>query len=252
MRTTTPIARTFALALGILALSAGTASAAGEIRTAGDESPYLSERLSDEFSITRWANPNSTAKIRKAPKQGARSVGKLHYRTEDGLPEVYIILRSHRDEGADQAWLQIRVPGRPNGRTGWVREQDLNALEVVRTHLRINRKTLTATLFKKGKKVFSSRIGVGKSSTPTPSGRFWIRERLKNLGGSGVYGPYAFGTAAYSRLSDWPGGGVVGIHGTNQPNLIPGRPSHGCIRLPNSKIRRLAKIMPIGTPVQIV
>jgi hypothetical protein len=251
MRTTGPIARSLALALGVLAVCSATA-AAEDLRPVGDESPYMNEKLSDEFSITRWANPNSTAKIRKAPRQSAGSTGKLHYRTEDGLPEVYIVLRSHRDAGSDQAWFQIRVPTRPNGRKGWVREQDLNALELVRTHLRVNRSTLTATLYKKGKKVFSSRIGVGKKSTPTPAGRFWIRERLKNLGGSGVYGPYAFGTGAYSRLSDWPGGGVVGIHGTNEPSLIPGRPSHGCIRLPNAKIRRLAKIMPIGTPVQIV
>jgi hypothetical protein len=251
MTTTGPIARSLALTLGVLAVFTATA-AAEDVRAVGDASPYATEKLSDEFSITRWANPNSTAKIRKAPRQTASSVGRLHYRTEDGLPEVYIVLRSHRDAGSAQAWLQIRVPTRPNGRKGWVREQDLNALELVRTHLRINRSTLTATLYKKGKKVFSSRIGVGKKSTPTPAGRFWIRERLKNLGGSGVYGPYAFGTAAYSRLSDWPGGGVVGIHGTNQPSLIPGRPSHGCVRLPNAKIKRLAKIMPIGTPVQIV
>jgi lipoprotein-anchoring transpeptidase ErfK/SrfK len=61
----------------------------------------------------------------------------------------------------------------------------------------------------------------------------------------------AFGTSAYSVLSDWPGGGVVGIHGTNQPGLLPGRVSHGCIRVPNAKIARLARLMPIGTPVRI-
>ena len=52
-------------------------------------------------------------------------------------------------------------------------------------------------------------------------------------------------------LSDWPGGGVVGIHGTNQPQLLPGRVSHGCVRVPNAAIRRLARLMPIGTPVRI-
>ena len=67
-----------------------------------------------------------------------------------------------------------------------------------------------------------------------------------------MYGPWAFGTSAYSdTLTDWPGGGVVGIHGTNQPQLIPGRPSHGCVRVPNPKIRRLAELMPIGTPIRI-
>jgi lipoprotein-anchoring transpeptidase ErfK/SrfK len=63
--------------------------------------------------------------------------------------------------------------------------------------------------------------------------------------------PWAFGTSAYSSLSDWPGGGVIGIHGTDQPELIPGRPSHGCIRIRNPAIVRLARRMPIGTPVRI-
>ncbi|MEA2125974.1 MAG: hypothetical protein QOI80_2756, partial [Solirubrobacteraceae bacterium] len=61
-----------------------------------------------------------------------------------------------------------------------------------------------------------------------------------------------FGTSAYSSLSEWPGGGVIGIHGTNEPGLIPGRPSHGCIRVPNGAITRLVRLMRVGTPVRIV
>ena len=75
---------------------------------------------------------------------------------------------------------------------------------------------------------------------------YWIRELIR--GDFGAYGPWAFGTSAYSNLSDWPGGGVIGLHGTNQPQLIPGRPSHGCIRMPNAKVLKLRKLMPIGTP----
>jgi lipoprotein-anchoring transpeptidase ErfK/SrfK len=95
-------------------------------------------------------------------------------------------------------------------------------------------------------------VAVGKASTPTPRGSFWIRERLRGLGNGTSYGPWAFGTSAYSNLSDWPGGGVVGIHGTNRPNLIPGRPSHGCVRVRNDKVRQLARLMPIGTPVRVI
>ncbi|MGZ5310042.1 MAG: L,D-transpeptidase, partial [Solirubrobacterales bacterium] len=76
-------------------------------------------------------------------------------------------------------------------------------------------------------------------------------ELIRSKEPGGPYGPLAFGTSAYSRLSDWPGGGVIGIHGTNQPELIPGRPSHGCIRVLNPALRRLARLMPIGTPVWI-
>lgn len=75
---------------------------------------------------------------------------------------------------------------------------------------------------------------------------------LYAVAGDPAYGPYAFGTGAYSTLSDWPGGGVIGIHGTNQPGLIPGAPSHGCIRVPNGAISRLWPLLPIGTPVVIL
>ena len=98
----------------------------------------------------------------------------------------------------------------------------------------------------------SARVGVGKASTPTPAGRFWIREKF-HVQGVPLYGPRAIGTSAYApTLSDWPGGGVVGLHGTDQPGLIPGRPSHGCIRLRNRDILRLYRLAPVGTPIEIV
>ena len=71
-------------------------------------------------------------------------------------------------------------------------------------------------------------------------------DRLKRLGA------YAFQTSGYSKLSDWPGGGVVGVHGTNEPNLVPGRPSHGCIRMHNKDIVRLGRLMTVGTPLLVV
>ena len=159
-----------------------------------------------------------------------------------------MVLRSRRVRGA--TWMQIRVPGRPNGRTGWVHRDALSSLHKIHTALTINQRTLTATLTKRTRVIWSSRVGMGAPGTPTPKGRFWIRERLHGFGGS--FGPWAFGTSAYSNvLTGWPGGGVIGIHGTDQPGLIPGRPSHGCVRVPNWKVSQLAKLMPIGTPVRI-
>jgi lipoprotein-anchoring transpeptidase ErfK/SrfK len=117
----------------------------------------------------------------------------------------------------------------------------------------INRHTLRATLFRRGKRIFRAPVGVGTPSTPTPGGHFWVREKFRvRAAGHSIYGPYAFGTAAYAVLSDWPGGGVVGIHGTGQPGLVPGRPSHGCIRMHNWDIRRLFRLMPRGTPIRIL
>ncbi|MEJ7798194.1 MAG: L,D-transpeptidase [Solirubrobacteraceae bacterium] len=125
-------------------------------------------------------------------------------------------------DAGGRTWLHIRLPARPNGQTGRVPRYDLGPLKAVRTMLRINRATLRATLHRDERRIWTSRVGIGARSTPTPPGRFWIRSRLRGLAGSRAYGPYAFGTGAYSVLSDWPGGGVIGIHGTDEPQLIPG------------------------------
>jgi hypothetical protein len=241
------------LLLALLAAPAA-AAAAGDppLRPRGNNAPLGNERLSNESTLTRWGHTNLLGAIRSKPTKSSTTVAKLHWNTEDGPPEVYIVLQSRLGDN-DQPWLQIRIPGRPNGRTGWVREEQLSNLKTIQTHLTIDRHKLKATLRKNGKTIWTSSVGVGRPGLETPSGHFWIRERLSNLGGSPVYGPGAFGTSAYStKLTDWPGGGVVGIHGTNEPQLIPGRPSHGCVRVPNGRIRRLAKLMPVGTPVLIV
>ncbi len=237
----------------LLALLAPASAAAGAppLRPKGVTGPLGEETLSNETTLSRWAHTNLTAKIRAKPGYRQRAVGRLRWDTEDGPPEVYLVLGSRLD-ALKRPWLKIRIPGRPNGRTGYVPEQALGPLRVVETQLVVDRKRLRATLFERGEAIWRSRIGVGAPGTITPAGRFWIREKLRNLGGSPAYGPWAFGTAAYSAtLTDWPGGGVVGIHGTNQPQLIPGRPSHGCVRVPNGGISRLARVLPIGTPLHI-
>lgn len=221
------------------------------VRPPAATTPFATERLSDEARVTRVANAVLRSPVHQMPTKSSKVVGRLRFQTEDGPLEVYLALESYLDR-AGRLWIRVRLPMRPNGRAGWVVRDALGPLRVVTTKLRVDRRTLRATLYRSGRKTWSSRIGVGKDGTPTPRGRFWVRERLRNLGGNGVYGPWAFGTAAYSSLSEWPGGGVIGIHGTNEPELLPGRVSHGCIRVPNDKISRLAKIMPIGTPVEIL
>jgi lipoprotein-anchoring transpeptidase ErfK/SrfK len=115
----------------------------------------------------------------------------------------------------------------------------------------VDRQRLRAVLHRNGRLVFTAPVGVGSDSWPTPGGKFIIRSELTRYA-SPFYGPIAFGTSARSAvLTDWPGGGFIGIHGTSEPQLIPGRVSHGCIRMRNSDILRLAKLMPVGTPVTI-
>jgi hypothetical protein len=239
--------RTAVLALVLAALIPARAAAAA----LPPANPPGMVRLSDERLTTKWAHTADLQPVFSRPSGSAHRVARLRLLTEDGFAEVYLVL-SRWTNPAGNTWLKIRVPKRPNGRTGWVRATALGALHTVHTQLRVNKHTLRVTLYDRGRKRFSARIGVGKASTPTPAGHFWIREKFR-VGGHTLYGPRAIGTSAYAPyLTDWPGGGVVGLHGTDQPNLIPGRPSHGCIRLKNADILRLYKLAPKGTPIDIV
>jgi lipoprotein-anchoring transpeptidase ErfK/SrfK len=119
------------------------------------------------------------------------------------------------------------------------------------THLVVDRVRFRATLFRGGVAVFSAPVGLGQAQWPTPTGQFYIRDVLTRYRSS-IYGPIAFGTSARSPVAtDWPAGGYIGIHGTDQPRLIPGAISHGCIRMRNADILRLAAVMPVGTPVTV-
>jgi hypothetical protein len=240
-----------ATALVLALVAAAFAPAIASAAALPPANPPGAVRLSDERLTTRWAHTGDIQPIFSRASDKSRRVAKLHLLTEDSFPEVYVVLSRWKNK-AGNTWLHIRVPMRPNGRTGWVRQSALRPMHTVHTSLIVNRHTLRVTLFDHGKKRFSARIGVGKAGTPTPAGRFWIREKF-HVNGNTIYGPRAMGTSAYApTLSEWPGGGVVGLHGTNEPNLIPGRPSHGCVRLRNADILRLYRLVPTGTPVRIL
>lgn len=207
-------------------------------------------RLSDERLLSRWANPARLSDIYSRHSAASHRLGRTRFFTEDGFPEVYLLLNQYTDD-QEREWVKIRIPKRPNGRTGWVPRDALGPFHVNRFQLVIDRRTLRGKLYKSGRVVWSARVGVGKASTPTPAGNFWVREKFR-FRNTPVYGTHAIGTAAYApTLSDWPGGGVVGIHGTNEPGLIPGRPSHGCIRVKNPDVDRLWRLVPLGTPLRI-
>lgn len=241
------------LVLVAMMATAGVVAAAPAVAQAAAEpsaNPAGMQRLSDERLLTRWAYPGTRAPIYTRPTGQARKITRLRWLTEDKLPELYVVLAEWSDARGN-TWSKIRVPARPNGQTGWVRRGALREYNTIHTQLEIDKSALRATLYNNGKKIWSARVGVGAPGTPTPSGRFYVREKFR-VSGAPVYGPYALGTSAYAPyLTDWPGGGVVGLHGTNQPALIPGRPSHGCIRIRNDKIGQLYRLTPRGTPIWI-
>jgi hypothetical protein len=205
--------------------------------------------LADPTADTRWAPVLRATVARSRPSLDGAPVGPLAALTPDGSTNVVV---ADGETGVDGSlWVRVGLSVLPNGAYGWVPRSSLGGWSFVDTRLVIDRSRFTATLFRAGRVIFRAPIGIGAPGTPTPAGQFYVRDRLTGFS-SPIYGPLAFGTNARSpTLTDWPGGGVVGIHGTNQPGLIPGRISHGCVRLTNAAIVRLGQLMPIATPVTI-
>jgi lipoprotein-anchoring transpeptidase ErfK/SrfK len=197
----------------------------------------------------RFAPVVAAVLARRAPNRNAGAVADLSRLTPDGTTNIVLVLNA-RTTG-DGQWVRVRLPVLPNGETGWVPRQALGGYQFVDTRLVVNRDRFTATLFSNGRAIFRAAVGVGRPEWPTPSGEFYIMDKLSGFGNP-FYGPIAYGTNAKSAvLTDWPGGGFVGIHGTNAPELLPGRVSHGCIRLRNEDILALGRLMPVGTPLTI-
>jgi lipoprotein-anchoring transpeptidase ErfK/SrfK len=206
-------------------------------------------RLTKSVAASYWASVRHGVLARVAPSSRAAVVAWLPSTTPEGTTNIVLVLG--RRAGPGGLWVHVRLPVLPNGRTAWVPRETLGVYGVVHTHLVIDLARLTATLLRDGRPVFRAPVGVGQPQWPTPRGSFYIRNVLTRYS-SPFYGPVAFGTSARSSvLTDWPGGGFVGIHGTDAPQLLPGRVSHGCIRLRNEDILRLRRLMPVGTPVTI-
>jgi hypothetical protein len=207
-------------------------------------------RLSNVNGRSQSATLLHSVNARAGPSDAARVVVRLRAQTPEHVPHVVYLLRGRIDR-AGRYWLRVRLPILPNGSSGWIPRNAVARFRTVDTHLVIDRARLGVTLFRRGRPIFRSTIGVGEPRWPTPAGRYYVRERLTGFSDP-IYGAIAFGTNGRSSvLTDWPGGGFIGIHGTNQPEILPGRVSHGCVRLPNPSIRRLDRLMRIGTPVTI-
>lgn len=208
--------------------------------------------LSNETTFTRWAYVNQTGWIYCAPRTTSARIGRLTSVTPDGFSSLYLLLRVHWDVHG-QEWVKLRIPGRPNGQTGWVERGSLGRYHLTHLLVVVNREQMRMFFFDHGRQIWSAPVGVGKPSTPTPAGHFWIDERFTITDPRSGYYPYAFGTTDYSTLTEWPGGGVVGIHGPYfDPQGIPGQISHGCIRLQVSDDFWLAEHLKLGTPVHVV
>jgi hypothetical protein len=238
--------------------SSPSRSAASELASAAGEVPqparpafvvHKPHLLPRDESVARFAPIREAVVARRTPSPDAPSVAALGLETPEGTTNLVLVVGdAARPDGQ---WVHVGLPVLPNGLTAWVPRRALGGYHFLHTRLVVDRRRLTATLSYDRRPIFRAPIGIGRPESPTPAGQFYVRDKLNGFGNP-FYGPIAFGTSARSAvLTDWPGGGFVGIHGTNEPGLIPGRISHGCIRLRNDDILRLSRLMPVGTPITI-
>lgn len=160
---------------------------------------------------------------------------------------------------AQPGWLEVSLPHRPNGATGWIRASDVSLVnDSYKMVISLGAHHLG--VLNQGRVVDQASVAVGASSGPTPTGSFYVTELIacnatsgQPCSVSGPYGPGAFGLSGYSNVySSFSGGnGQIAMHGTNQPFLIGNNVSHGCVRLANADMNRLMHEIPVGTPVDI-
>jgi lipoprotein-anchoring transpeptidase ErfK/SrfK len=169
----------------------------------------------------------------------------------NGYQTVFGVLGAVVHADCTPAWYRVQLPIKPNGATGYVRAASVE-LQTVATRIEVDVSARRLTLFEHGHPALTATVAVGSSATPTPTGRYYVNQRLIPTDTSGPYGPAAIGISAYSNvLTGWAQGGPVAIHGTNEPWSIGHAVSNGCIRLPNATLSRLFKVAVAGTPVII-
>ncbi len=163
---------------------------------------------------------------------------------------VFTVIRTEGD------WLNVNVPVRPNGTTGWIKKSDVHTFQH-RYAIRISRAARKMVVCNAGRVIQTEVVAIGQSIYPTPTGSFFTADLVKpKAGPTGSYGPFAYGLSAFSEspdLEDWNGGdGRVAIHGTNLPRLLGQAVSHGCIRVSNTGITKMKNTLPLGVPVEVI
>lgn len=190
------------------------------------------------------------AAARISPSSSAPSIASFARITKLGSPQVFLL--KEQLLGRDGVtWFRALLPVRPNGTSGFLRGTDIH----VRTtpyRLVLDRRRFRLRLYRGCDLVKTVRVGIGTGKTPTPVGQFYLTSLIKLPDPGTLYGPYAYGLSGYSEVLEWwKFGGIIGLHGTDDPSSIGKRSSHGCIRMRNRDIRALVKLLPLGTPIVI-
>ena len=186
--------------------------------------------------------------VRAQPSPQSKVVKVMHDFRADFRPQEMFAVGERT--GADgNPWYHVSVPMRPNGTYGWVPAGSVS-LAPTKGQIKISLDRRTIDLYWKAKHVWHGKVAIGAPGRETPLGSYFVAARFVPYHDP-FLGVFAVETSAYSKLTEWPGGGVVGIHGTSLPQLLGQAVSHGCVRVANVTATKLKRYAPLGTPISI-
>jgi lipoprotein-anchoring transpeptidase ErfK/SrfK len=197
--------------------------------------PAAGALLVDKIAVR--AQPSRTARVVKVMDQ---------FRPDFRLQEIFAVSTRLGTDG--KPWYRISVPMRPNGTMGWIPASDA-ALAPTVSQIVVHIQSRTIDVYWHGRHALHAIVAVGAPGRETPLGHYYVQARF--VPDDPFLGVFAVETSAYSKLTEWPGGGVVGIHGTSMPQLLGQAVSHGCVRVANSTAEALKRYAPLGTPIWI-
>lgn len=247
------------MVLGVLVGAGACGGAAADSASDSDGTTIVSESgpsTGEPTSTTSADAPVSTSSVsarisksvdaRSEPSASSTSVTTLSPTTELGSKTTLLVV------GEQDDWVQVLLPVRPNGATGWLRKADVE-LKGNDMAVAVDLATRKVTVTKAGEVVVEAEAAIGAGKTPTPTGTFSVTDLVETEGSGSAYGPYAIGLSGHSEtLSEFGGGdGQIGLHGTNDPSSIGQAVSHGCVRVPNDIVTQIVQLVPLGTPVVI-
>jgi lipoprotein-anchoring transpeptidase ErfK/SrfK len=253
------VRKTRLLPLILFALSPFMATACSGSDTTANPPPTTAVEVTtpastdtDDLVKVATASKDGTIQVYDAPDEAKKAATTLkNPRMLNGDPKALspLVMVVNEEQGD---WLNVSLPVKPNGSKGWVKASDFTT-DTHSYRIEVGLGAYNLKVFKGKDKIFDFPIAVATDDTPTPGGDYYITELQEPPNPNGVYGPYAFGLSGFSeaKLPDGFGDGQLGIHGTNEPQFIGKKVSHGCIRLKNEDITQLARVLPLGTPVEI-
>jgi lipoprotein-anchoring transpeptidase ErfK/SrfK len=232
------------LAAAIAAIAAAASAHAGRSAPRADDGVVVETTFPAAGQLTVNA-----VTVRRQPAANAKKIKKLTYfRAVDNRVQEILAVGS-RTAANGTPWYRISMPMRPNGTYGWIPAADV-ALTPTAAQIVVHVGRRTIDVYRHNKRVWHGKVAVGAPGMETPLGHYYVAATFVPYKDP-FLGVYALETSAYSKLTEWPQGGVVGIHGTSEPWLLGKAVSHGCVRVSNTTAAHLKRFAPLGTPIWI-